>query len=93
MKNETPERFAIVTIPAEAARLVAIIDRLDCFTEQDLQQLTDSKQETLSAWRKRGEGPAYIRAGNRFLYPRAAVVEWLASRVRERKAVEAKGLL
>lgn len=66
-------------------RLTALVDRLDCFTEQDLLLLAAVLPSTAELWRKRGEGPAYIRAGRRYLYPRAAVNDWLAGRVRARK--------
>jgi hypothetical protein len=75
------------------ARLTVLADRLDCLTEEDLLLLADVTPTTADAWRKRGEGPAYIRAGKRFLYPRAAVAEWLEGRVRERRVLPAKGLL
>ena len=74
-------------------RLTELVDRLDYFTEEDLLLLVDVTQITAETWRKRGEGPAYARAGTRFLYPRVAVAEWLAARVRERKPFEVRGLL
>ena len=74
-------------------RLTELVDRLDCLTEQDHILLADITQVTAEMWRKRGEGPAYIRAGKRFLYPRTAVAVWLAGRIRERKPFEARGLL
>lgn len=75
------------------SRLSSLADRLDCFTECDLLLLTDASPSTLEQWRKRGEGPSYIRAVNRYLYPRAAVSEWLTSRTRERRTSSAKGML
>ena len=74
-------------------RLTELVDRLDCFTEEDLILLANITPVTAEAWRKRGEGPAYARAGKRFLYPRTAVAVWLADRVRERKPFEVRGLL
>lgn len=71
------------------ARLSVLVDRLDCLTEQDLQLLCDIKDGTEESWRKRGNGPPYVRAGNRYLYPRAGVAQWLAARVRERTVVPA----
>jgi hypothetical protein len=73
-------------------RLTALVDRLDCFTEEDLLLLADVVPLTAEQWRKRGEGPAYIRVGKRVLYPRAAVEAWLAGRVRERKHIAAEAL-
>lgn len=75
------------------ARLTALVDRLDCLTEQDLQLLCDVKDGTEESWRKRGNGPPYVRAGNRYLYPRDGVAQWLAARVRERNAVPAGSVL
>ena len=34
---------------------------------------------TLSQWRHRGEGPPYLRFGNRVLYEGRALNEWLDS--------------
>ena len=61
--------------------------RLDCFLEEDFQELAGATASTVEAWRKRGTGPAYIRVGNRVLYPRAAVVVFLESKTRERQPV------
>lgn len=66
---------------------------LDCIAEQDLCLLARIAPTTAEAWRKRGKGPAYVLIGNRFLYPRAAVSEFLHTLVRERRPVSAKGAL
>lgn len=63
-------------------RLMA--ERLDCFIEEDFQLLAAATPLTVEAWRKRGTGPAYIRLGNRYLYPRKAVAAHLESITRER---------
>lgn len=70
---------------------VSVIDRvrqmaeqLDCFIEEDFQQLAGATPNTVEAWRKRGQGPAYIRLGTRYLYPRKAVAKHLESITRER---------
>jgi hypothetical protein len=80
-------------IAQDAPRLTVLADRLDCLTEDDIQLLTGVTAMTAEMWRKRGDGPAYIRAGKRFLYPRAGVAEWLAARVHVRKPADGKGLL
>ena len=42
---------------------------------------------TMAQWRHRGEGPRYVRFGNRVLYEGAALNEWLdAHRVEPRAA-------
>lgn len=71
---------------AEVQRLQILADRLDCVTEDDLSLLAGAKLSTLEAWRKRGLGPAYVRMGNRVLYPRKAVADHLESLTRERAA-------
>lgn len=69
-------------------------ERLDCFLDEDFQRLADATPKTVEAWRKRGQGPAYIRLGNRYLYPRAAVAQYLESITRERnKPASVKGVL
>lgn len=65
---------------------------LDCITDEDLQSLACVKASTTEAWRKRGTGPAYIRLGNRYLYPRKAVSKYLDSITKERTTA-AKGAL
>ena len=68
-------------------------EKLDCFLEEDFQTLANATPGTVEAWRKRGQGPAYIRLGNRYLYPRKAVAKYLDSITKERAAVPGKGLL
>ncbi len=65
-------------------RVRALAESLDCILEDDLNLLTDTQPGTSLAWRKRGKGPAYVMAGNRVLYPRAAVAAYLADKTRER---------
>jgi Helix-turn-helix domain len=66
---------------------------LDCFVEADLCLLADITPGTAESWRKRGKGPAYILVGNKYLYPRSSLVEFLQRNVRARTGVQAKGLL
>ncbi|QYY27302.1 MULTISPECIES: helix-turn-helix transcriptional regulator [Diaphorobacter] len=74
-------------------RLRNIADKLDCLTETDIMLLGKLSQSTVEAWRKRGQGPAYILLGNRYLYPRKAVAKYLESITRERSSVSAKEAL
>ncbi|WP_284465489.1 helix-turn-helix transcriptional regulator [Diaphorobacter nitroreducens] len=74
-------------------RLRNIADKLDCLTETDIMLLGKLSQSTVEAWRKRGQGPAYILLGNRYLYPRKAVAKYLESITRERNSVAAKEAL
>ena len=77
----------------DQARIRDLAQSLDCIAEQDLCLLADITPTTAESWRKRGKGPAYVLIGNRYLYPRAAVAEFVKSNVRERHAVPVKGLL
>lgn len=65
-------------------RLRTIADKLDCLTETDIMLLGKLTQSTVEAWRKRGQGPAYVLLGNRYLYPRKAVAKYLEGITRER---------
>ena len=68
-------------------------ERLDCFLEEDFQTLANATEGTVEAWRKRGQGPAYILLGNRYLYPRKAVAKYLESITRESNHAPGKSLL
>lgn len=70
--------------PNETERLRRMAEALDCLLEEDFRLLAGATQGTIEAWRKRGQGPSYIRLGNRVLYPREAVAEHLKSLARER---------
>ena len=74
-------------------RLRTLADKLDCLTETDIMLLGKLSQSTVEAWRKRGQGPAYILLGNRYLYPRKAVQKYLEGITRERNTVSAKEAL
>ncbi len=71
---------------SSAGDSAALAERLDCFTEEQLVLLSNTKASTLEAWRKRGLGPSYIRFGRTYLYPRAAVGEFLQGRIRNRSS-------
>lgn len=73
--------------PTGIDRIRELAESLDCFIEEDFQALADVKPGTAEAWRKRGKGPAYIRLGNRVLYEREAVKQFLQTLVRSRSNV------
>lgn len=75
------------TSPEELARLRDLADRLDCLIEEDFRLLADVTPGTAEAWRKRRQGPEFIRLGRRYLYPRKAVAKHLESLTRERPAL------
>lgn len=78
--------------PAQA-RLSVLAQAVDCIAEPDFCFLADITPGTAENWRKRGKGPAYVLIGNRYLYPRQAVVEFVASHLRERRPPAAKSVL
>lgn len=78
----------------EEATLRELARSLDCFTESELQTLSDATPNTVEAWRKRRTGPPYILFGRRYLYPRKAVADFLHAKVRESgRGTPAKGVL
>ncbi len=68
-------------------RVREMAGQLDCLIEEDFQLLAGATSNTVEAWRKRGQGPAYIRLGTRYLYPRKAVAKHLESITRERESI------
>jgi hypothetical protein len=74
-------------------RIRALAESLDCWLPDDVALLTGVTLNTTEAWRKRGKGPSYVMAGNRILYPRAAVAAFLAAHTRERTSVATKDAL
>jgi len=71
----------------EVERLRALAESLDCLTEQDFQLLTGATTGTIEAWRKRRQGPDYIRFGNNYFYPRASIAAHMRKLTRERQAL------
>jgi len=76
----------------DVERVREMAEALDCLLEDDFRLLAGATHLTVEAWRKRGQGPAYVRLGNRVLYPREAVSEYLKSVTRERSAQGARFL-
>ena len=78
---------------AENDRVREMADKLDCLTEEDFCILANATPLTVETWRKRGTGPAYVRLGRRYLYPRKALAQHLESLMRERTPPSSRGLL
>ena len=74
-------------------RLIELARQLNCMLETDLMLLGKLSHSTISAWRKRGQGPAYILLGNRYLYPVKAVAAFLEGQVRTRTSLGKEALL
>jgi hypothetical protein len=79
--------------PDDMVALRALADRFDLVLEEDFQLLAGATPGTVEAWRKRGVGPAYIRLGRRYFYPRQQFVEHLNSRIQTRAEVPGKAVL
>ena len=74
-------------------RLRNLAAQFDCLTEEEYLLLADITASTAKTHRKRGTGPEYILAGNRYLYPRKAVQTYLESRIRTRRTAPVGDLL
>lgn len=57
---------------------------VNCLDEFAFATLAGVKLTTLEAWRKRGEGPDYVRLGRNYLYPLTAVQAYIGKCVRKR---------
>ena len=77
----------------ESPAIRALAERLDYLTDGQLQELADVKATTTEAWRRRRQGPDYVRLGNNIFYPRAGVQEFLAKRVTPGTSPVAAGVL
>lgn len=86
-RPSTPTMAELQQQVKAAVALGAIAQSLDCLTESDLCTLAGITPGTAAAWRKRGTGPAYSLVGNRVLYPRAKVSEFIERQLRERAAM------
>jgi hypothetical protein len=47
-------------------------------TEEQAAELLALSVRTLQAWRLRGAGPAFVRAGSAVRYQRIAIADWIA---------------
>jgi len=77
----------------DESRLRMLADSLHCLTEADFMLLTGTTSHTVESWRKRGKGPEYILAGNRYFYARQSVADFLQSCKRQRSQSLGKALL
>jgi hypothetical protein len=70
---------------ASASRIRELADSLGYVTEEDVLLMTEWSPSTLEAYRKRGDGPPFVRFGARYYYPRKQLADYLAERVKERR--------
>lgn len=76
----------------QSSTLRELAHSLDCLIQDEVQTLTGWTSGTLESYRKRGKGPAFIKSGKHYLYPRSAIVDFIADNTRNR-TYSAKGLL
>ena len=55
----------------------------DLLTEREVSDLTGVKPGTLRQWRRRDQGPRYVKVGVAVMYRRRVIEKWLAERHRE----------
>jgi hypothetical protein len=60
---------------------------LDAVADFDFRKLAGITQITEASWRRQGTGPSYVLIGTRYYYPRAAVAEFMAAKIRARGPV------
>jgi hypothetical protein len=73
-----------VNSPA-AGRFRQLAADLALIPEEDFAALAGITMSTCKAWRDRGRSPAWLLLGNRYYFPRSAVVSHLSSIVREHR--------
>ena len=76
--------------PDNIAHLALLVN---CFDEDGFAKLAGVQLSTLSSWRRRGQGPEYVRLGSNFLYPIPAVQSYVTSLVKVRTKVQPKKVL
>lgn len=76
----------------EIERARQLADTVACVITEDLCALASVTRSTADTWAKRGEGPPFVYLGNRRLYPRAALQQFILDRVKSR-GVSARDLL
>ncbi|MDL9997255.1 hypothetical protein QTI24_01490 [Variovorax sp. J22P240] len=59
-----------------------LAEKLNCTIEADLAKLAGVKPDSVVDWRRRGQGPPYVKLGTTFLYPNPHLAAWLHSRIR-----------
>lgn len=59
-----------------------LLSRLDVMSEEQMIALANITPGTAAAWRKRSEGPPWVRLGNAYYYPVPHAKEFLSRRVR-----------
>ena len=62
--------------------------RLDCFTEQEVTELTGHSLATLETYRRRRTGYPWVRVGKEVLYPIESMRKLLHARTQHQREVD-----
>lgn len=73
--------MTVLTDPEIEARVKAMANALDCFTERDVHLLTGTRREKQVMLRNAGKGPPSVLVGKTLLYPIPAFQEWIAANI------------
>lgn len=72
-----------VTAAADTDRVRQLAQAVDCITEGDLCALAAISPATAETWRKRGKAPPYLILGNRALYLRKGLQEFIERQAKQ----------
>lgn len=80
--------------PETSASVREVLRSIGYMSESEFLALCGVTAVTAEGWRKRGEGPAWVRLGNAVFYPVQGVAEVLRAKTREpRRAANARAAL
>lgn len=73
------------TLVENPTELVTLAAAVDCLTESELELLAGVPASTIVSWRRFNTGPDYCQLGTRYLYPYAAIREFIARNLHSRQ--------
>lgn len=92
-KHQKPCSNAELSGTDLAPDLRQVVQQMGYMPEGDFQRLAGITPSTAEGWRKRGDGPAWVRLGNAVYYPVEGVSSFLKARIREPRRVAVKDAL
>jgi hypothetical protein len=78
---------------ATADKLRGLADSLGLIPDEDFGELSGWNEETRRTYRKRGNGPAWVRIGKSVFYLRAGLAAYIAERAQEPRKAPTAGML
>ena len=67
----------------EEARELEVLKRKETLTTEEVAKLYGLNVSTLCKWRTNGEGPSYVKSGDRVFYTHLAVKKYLEARMQK----------